>query len=292
LPVIPRLRSFQTEKEKQKEVEMEAQLLGLLHGIVCHAARLSLLLRLDGETIYYMPFTPKDETRAFCDTDGTGCVTYFDKEHGERMLSDAENPLQTISCEENKLTQEMVYTIWHTWQEFVRIICFDRVEAYRKGGWRPQDHQKGFRRREIAPARVAVRWGLQADWKAMDRLAEEKTDAKELPSTTAEQSPKDRKPPTQAVKRRPDIHSINFIQLRDCIRNFDKMHPDPSNPWYAQGELMKPDYAYPGTVIPGTQSRKPENQNLCDPEVQLASRRTSVQRVGELIGGVVRALSM
>jgi hypothetical protein len=230
--------------------EEEGTLIELLHDIVSHAARLSLLLRLDGNTVYHMPFTPKDETRSFCDIDGTGCVAYFSESHGKKMLSDDERSDQTSHNESIGLTEEVVHDVWNNWQELVRVICFDRVEAYRKGGWRPQDGEKGFRRRGIAPARVAVRWGRQADWKAIKQ--------KDKEDSTVKFPYQSRDGVIQATKK-VDRNTIGFVQLRDCIRDFGK-----GDHWYNRG-LIDPSYSdsNAGVIIPGSKSREPQLQNWC-----------------------------
>lgn len=133
-----------------------SQVLTALEEIICKAALLSHLLRLDKETIYYSPFIEKDSRPYFSHPEEN--VTYFSPEHKEWLWSPENRADKTVACPLYGLTQEKVKQV-HSYDPLIRIICSGAVETYRKGGWRPNDAQKGFRKRVLFPARVMLRWG-------------------------------------------------------------------------------------------------------------------------------------
>ncbi|KAE9968590.1 hypothetical protein EG328_007484 [Venturia inaequalis] len=133
-----------------------SHVLTALEEITRKAALLSHLLRLDTETIYYSPFMEKDSRPHFDHPEEN--VTYFSTEHKE-WVSSAENRAdKTVPHPQLGLTEEKVKRI-HCYDPLIRIICSGAVETYRKGGWRPNDAEKGVRKRILFPARVILRWG-------------------------------------------------------------------------------------------------------------------------------------
>jgi hypothetical protein len=125
-----------------------------LQGITYQAATLARLIRLDTETIYYFPFIEKDSPFKPHDEP----VTYFSKEHKEWIHSPVNRADVTIANPDLDLTEDKINLI-HRYDPIIRIICSGAVETYRRGGWRPQDHDKGIRKRTLFPARVILRWG-------------------------------------------------------------------------------------------------------------------------------------
>ena len=54
---------------------------------------------------------------------------------------------------ENKIDRVQRYAL------ITRIVVFEPLEAYRKGGWRRESQNVGFRRKLIIKGAVACRWG-------------------------------------------------------------------------------------------------------------------------------------
>ncbi|TLD38858.1 Chitin synthase 8 [Venturia nashicola] len=132
------------------------QILTALEEITCKAALLSYRIRLDTETIYYFPFIEKDSRPHFNHAEEN--ITYFSAEHKEWLWSPENRADKTVACPQNGLTEEKVKRIC-SYDPVIRIICSGAVETYRKGGWRPEDTQKGVRKRTVFPARAIFRWG-------------------------------------------------------------------------------------------------------------------------------------
>jgi hypothetical protein len=57
------------------------------------------------------------------------------------------------------MTEEVTNAV-KQWRALLRVTVFDKIEVYRKGGWRDADYDKGFRVKTLFDARVATRWGL------------------------------------------------------------------------------------------------------------------------------------
>jgi len=125
-----------------------------LHDLVARAGRLSVILRLDPGTVYFFADVLKDEHYNAED------LEIFSASH-EAWMEDADNHPQWTSYDPAKgLDDEKLQEV-KSYSSLVRIACFDRLDAFRKGGWRPRDREKGFRTRTLAKGRVACRWGLQ-----------------------------------------------------------------------------------------------------------------------------------
>lgn len=133
-----------------------SHVLTALEEITRKAALLSHHLRLDTETIYYSPFIEKDSCPHFNHPEEN--VTYFSTEHKEWLSSPENRADKTVPHPQLGLTEEKVKRI-HGYDPLIRIICSGAVETYRKGGWRPNDAEKGVRKRILFPARVMLRWG-------------------------------------------------------------------------------------------------------------------------------------
>ena len=56
------------------------------------------------------------------------------------------------------LTSEKLRNVFN-YSSLTRIIAFEGCEVYRKGGWRPEDNMKGWRKTTLFKAVVALRWG-------------------------------------------------------------------------------------------------------------------------------------
>jgi len=122
-------------------------LLMRLYNIVDLAGRLNLQMRQTPHTIYHVPHTCKDDRLD---------DTLHDVLNGAYMRET--NPLYVELNDEGSNEAE-IKERW-TWSALTRVVGWDGVVAYRKGGWRDgEDKKKGFRVRRITRSKVALRWG-------------------------------------------------------------------------------------------------------------------------------------
>lgn len=130
-----------------------SQVFTSLEQIAHKAAIVSHLLRLDTETIYHFPFIEKDSP--FNPIDNP--VTHFSTSHEAWLQRPEDRADATATNPRYALTEDKIKQI-HRSNALIRVICSGAVETYRKGGWRPQDINKGFRKRTLFSARVILRW--------------------------------------------------------------------------------------------------------------------------------------
>lgn len=195
------------------------QVLAALEEITCKAALISYLLRLDTETIYYFPFIEKDS--CFRDHDVEENVTYFSNEHQDWLWSAKNRADKTVPHPQYGLTEEKVKRI-HSYDPLIRIICSGAVETYRKGGWRPEDADKGVRKRTLFPARVILRWGRPQEKSSLPSGYQD-------PKSNIQDSPASYMSFTQAVS------CLGMFRDRIALSSFGE---GKGRPWYIHDHLQ------------------------------------------------------
>ena len=122
---------------------------GIIRGlfdIIAVAARISIRMRLDSETIYYFPPTAKDDIFS---SKNMSCV------NERQMLANDPYSAKASKKKGHKSTGEHI-------DGLVRVIVMDGCTSFRKYGWSTDDDQQsGFRTYDLLPARVVCSWGTQ-----------------------------------------------------------------------------------------------------------------------------------
>jgi hypothetical protein len=123
-----------------------------LAPIVNTAVKLHHAIRLDSTTIYHWALTLKDEVY-----DG-GMLRISSKAHWDHLFDKNHRSGCTKADPEMGLDEKKVDRI-KRYGFLSRIVVFDPLEAYQKGGWREENKNAGQRRKLICKGTVAARWG-------------------------------------------------------------------------------------------------------------------------------------
>jgi hypothetical protein len=127
-------------------------LLATLVASVDLAVKMHHCMRLDRDTIYSFAVTSKDSPY------DSNFVRLFSERHLKWLSSDANRASKTVAEPEKGLTEEKSDRV-QKYALLSRIVVFEPLEAYRKGGWREEDRNKGYRRMLICKGAIACRWG-------------------------------------------------------------------------------------------------------------------------------------
>ncbi|KAF2435371.1 hypothetical protein EJ08DRAFT_656385 [Tothia fuscella] len=134
-----------------------------LRSIMSNAASLSLSMRLDPTAIYFVTNTFKDELFSLSPPSSStnlSAPTFFTPTFGASFQSKENLPTWTSPHPSHPSLSESSVNNIKIYQPLTRIIVFDSIEVYRRGGWRGVDSEKGFRVKTLVGGRVATRWGV------------------------------------------------------------------------------------------------------------------------------------
>lgn len=120
--------------------------------IVDIAIKLNHAMRLDSTTIYNWATTPKDQVY------DNGLVRISSKAHWDHLFDKRYRSAYTKADPDNGLDEKKVDRI-KRYGFLSRVVVFDPLEAYQKGGWRKENEKIGQRRKLICKGAVAARWG-------------------------------------------------------------------------------------------------------------------------------------
>lgn len=133
--------------------QMDSELLIDLYDVLHSAIGPSSFIRSQREAVYVFPHVAKDVPYS-----ASGSLNIFSETH-EKWLRDPQNRAdQTVADAEQGFTEEKAKKV-RNYNLLSRIIVFEPLEAYRRGGWRAEDHDKGWRKTVIVKGAIAARWG-------------------------------------------------------------------------------------------------------------------------------------
>ena len=123
-----------------------------LKEVVDMAIKLNHCMRLDSTAICSWACISKDTPY------DPEYVRISSEQHWNQLMDPANRSSSTMAdpdqgLNEKKLAQVRRYAFLN------RIVVFEPLEAYRKGGWRPDSDKAGLRRKLIIKGTVACRWG-------------------------------------------------------------------------------------------------------------------------------------
>ena len=123
-----------------------------LARVVNAAVQLHHCMRPDGNTIYSWAVTPKD-----CPYDNA-FVRIFSEEHWDWLFNPRNRSAYTKADVDKGLDEAKISRV-HKYGFLSRVVVFEPLEAYQKGGWRENNLNLGLRRKLITKGAVACRWG-------------------------------------------------------------------------------------------------------------------------------------
>lgn len=140
--------------------DAQRDLVADLYTIVVRAGILSLHMRLDPSTVYFGVCAGKDE---YWDEKAMRAYNY------RYMIR--ENPFTNMP--ESDGTNEIEKKRYKAQSQLalVKMALFPGWQAFKKGGWRSEDKDKGMRVCELGRQWVSLRWGRQRSWESPEQKA-------------------------------------------------------------------------------------------------------------------------
>ncbi|KAK7523050.1 uncharacterized protein IWZ02DRAFT_260999 [Phyllosticta citriasiana] len=160
----PKSAKRQVKKDKDRQLRLESQqkILRVLFELVTRAGRLSLQMRLDADTVYFMTPAHKDE--------------HYD---ASSMWVLNDDYMRRNNRFHNARWEGMPETKPKQWKAaifdlaLVRICCFPGFLAFKKGGWDKKFKNMGVRLCQLQGKVVALRWGSEKPFDPDDGTWEE-----------------------------------------------------------------------------------------------------------------------
>lgn len=161
-----------------------------LKAIVKTAVKLHRFMRLDGEAIYIWATTPKDWPYS------SDFVRISSESHWKWLFDPQNRASNTVANKVVNLSEAQASRV-QKYAFLSRIVVFEPLEAYRKGGWRSENHSAGFRRKLICKGAVACRWGA-----------------------------------TRQFGKKASAGEGEFLELRECRGKLGRDHDADRGPWW------------------------------------------------------------
>lgn len=140
--------------------DAQRDLVADLYTIVVRAGILALHMRLDPSTVYFGVCAGKDE---YWDEKAMRAYNY------RYMIS--KNPFTNMPESDGTDETEAQRRKAQSQLALVRMALFPGWQAFKKGGWRSEDKDKGMRVCELGRQWVSLRWGRQRRWESPEQKA-------------------------------------------------------------------------------------------------------------------------
>ncbi|KAF9636133.1 hypothetical protein BFW01_g7028 [Lasiodiplodia theobromae] len=140
--------------------DAQRDLVADLYTIVVRAGILSLHMRLDPTTVYFGVCAGKDE---YWDEKAMRAYNY------RYMIKT--NPFTNMPESDGTDETEKKRRKAQCQLALVRMALFPGWQAFKKGGWRSEDKEKGMRVCELGRQWVSLRWGRQRRWESPEQKA-------------------------------------------------------------------------------------------------------------------------
>jgi hypothetical protein len=133
---------------------MEYAMVSGLFQIVAHAGIISVLMRQEGDAVYYWVPTLKDDRY---DSDTMECFNWQTMLHSNPKGEKFQRLKGKSDAEKIREKGDI---------GLVRVNCMNGCTVYRRGGWvdQPEYKDMGIRSRNLTQNWVLCRWGRQRQW--------------------------------------------------------------------------------------------------------------------------------